>query len=278
MNNKQNLNIFGDSMRIFLDYIARQINKNPDYKPHPIIRAFECALSDIENCSDWEKRMWISQEGTENNIYEPYVVVLEKKWDSIEVLEIRNLKIDKTMPIDFMITIFRLQIHLDKIEGDTVNPQQMVDALNSVIPGNKYYALGDRWKEARELFRLRMEKWKISLPVSMRDSDLEKELLSITYETPWEDYSNRLRQLIGTSILEVLEWKKPQIIITSPTNSKIEKFKVFDTATQFSLWKISDYLNNKLTKQYNYNKKQVKKLKRKKKHPNKIKWRHKWKK
>ena len=36
---------------------------------------------------------------------------------------------------------------VDKIKEETVNPQQVVDALNAVIPGNKFYALGDRWKE-----------------------------------------------------------------------------------------------------------------------------------
>ena len=112
-------------------------------------------MQGIEECKEEECTMGgVSQDGTEKSVYEPYIVVLQKKKDVIEVKEIRNIKVDKQLPIDIMVIIFRLQIQLDKIEGDTVNPQQMVDALNAVIPGNKFYAHGDRWKEARDKFKV----------------------------------------------------------------------------------------------------------------------------
>ena len=240
--NKMEIDFFGDGMRIFLDYIARQFKKNPDYKPHPIIRAFECAFQGIENCKDGECTMGVSQDGTENSVYEPYIVVLQKKSDGIEVKEIRNIKVDKKLPTDIMIIIFRLQIQLDKIEEDTVNPQQMVDALNTVIPGNRFYALGDRWKEARDLFQENMKAGKVFLPEEFKHNGMVEELLSIKYSTPWEDYSNRLRSFIGSGIMENLEDKNVQVIITSPTKSKIEKYKVFDSATEFMIGKFADYL------------------------------------
>lgn len=241
-NNEMIIDFFGDGMRIFLDYIARQNKKNPNYKPHPIIRAFECALQGIENCKDGQCTMGVSQEGTENSIYEPYVVVLQKEGSGIEVKKIENIKVNKDLPLDIMIIIFRLQIHLDKIEGETVSPQQMVDALNAVIPGNRFFALGDRWKEARDLFKEKMENGQISLPKNLHTDELVKELTKIKYDTPWEDYSNNLRALIGSGIIEKLEDKNIQVTITSPTNSKIEKYKVFDAATEFMIGKSSDYL------------------------------------
>ena len=236
------IDFFGDGMRIFLDYIARQFKRFPDYKPHPIIRAFECALQGIEKCKVGKCAMGVSQEGTEKSIYEPYIVVLQKKSNGIKVKKIENIKVKKELPIDIMIIIFRLQIQLDKIDGDTVNPQQMVDALNAVIPGNKFYALGNRWKEARYLFKEKVEKGQISLPKNSNTEKLAEELKKITYHTPWEDYSNGLRALIGSSIMEKLKDKNIQVTITSPTNSKIEKYKVFDSATEFMIGKSADYL------------------------------------
>ena len=215
------------------------LKKNPDYKPHPIIRAFECALQGIEKCKIEECTMGVSQDGTEKSVYEPYIVVLQKKKDGIEIKEIKNIKVDKQLPTDIMVIIFRLQIQLDKIDGDTVNPQQMVDALNAVISGNKFYALGDRWKEARDEFKKLIEEGKMHLP---RDPQLIEELKNIRYETPWEDYPNRLRALIGGSISQSFDNKGGIVTITSPTNSKIEKYKVFDSATEFMIGKSADYL------------------------------------
>ena len=147
-------------------------------------------------------------------------------------LEIRNVKVDKQLPLDIMVVIFRLQIHLDKFVGDTVSPQQMADALNSVIPGNKFYALGNRWKEARDEFKKQLAEGKIHLK---EGSDLIEEINRIRNDTPWENYSNRLRALIGTSI------KAGVVTITSPKDSKIEKYKVFDYATEFMIGKTADY-------------------------------------
>jgi len=241
-NNKIEFDIFGDGMRIFLDYIDRQYRKDANYKPHPIIRAFECALPGIEDCDIGERTMGLSHEGTEDNIYQPYAVVLEKLKDGIEVKEIRNLQVDKELPLDIMIIIFRLQIQLDKIEGEVVTPDEMADALNHVIPGEKFYALGDRWKEARDLFRENLKMGRIRIPKEFEEDGLVDELLSIRYDTPWENYSNRLRALIGSGIIEKLDNDKVQMVITSPKDSEIEKYNVFDYAIEFILGQASDYL------------------------------------
>jgi hypothetical protein len=237
--NKSKIDFFGDGMSIFLSYINRQYKKNHEYRPHPIIRAFECAFQALEKVKMGECAMGVSQDGTETSAFEPYVVVLEKKANRIEVKEIRNIKVNKQLPQDVMILIFRLQMQLDKIKGDTVNPQEAVEALNEIIPGNRFYALGDRWKEARDKFKKLLENGKIHMPP---DPEIIEELKGITYDTPWETYSNRLRSLIGSSIAEGISGKEGTVIITSPKDSKIEKFKVFDIASEFMLGKVSAYM------------------------------------
>lgn len=238
------IDFWGDGMRIFLDYIGRQMKKNPEYNPHPLIRALELALYNIQNADVGQCVMGVSQDGTKDSVYNPFAVVMQKHEDgSFEVKEIRNLKVNKELPLDVMVIIFRIQILLDKIPGDVVSPDQMVDCLNKVIPGGHFYALGDRWKEARDSFKEAAQKGQISLPKSPEMEKVISELLQITYNTPWEDYSPGARSLIGSQIKPRIEEGAGTVIVTTPKHFKVEKYKVFDMATEFILGKSSEYLN-----------------------------------
>lgn len=236
---EKNIDFFSDGMRIFIDYIKRQYKKNDEYLPHPIIRAFENGLSHIDSIEVGEKVIGTSSNSINERVYSPYAVVLEKEEEGIKVLEIKNLQVKKDLPLELMVVIFRIQIHLDKIEGDTITPQEMVEIMNEVIPGNNFVLLGNRWKEARDKFKKLLEKGKIHFPI---DQKLIDELSNITQSTPWEEYSNRLRSLIGGVMgNEIAEGG--QILITSPLDSEIEKHKVFESSIEFLLGQASEYLN-----------------------------------
>lgn len=237
--NKTTFDIFGDGMRIFLDYVARQTKMDSEYLPHPIIRAFETALSNIDKIKVNETTIGVSHDRKEDYIHEPYAVVLKKVENGIEVQEIRNLQVDKSLPLDILIIIFRIQIKLDKIEGDNVSPKQLTEILNSVIPGNLFYYLGDEWKLARDKFKKLLEAGKIQLPFG---SKLAKGIEKFDNKTPWEDYPNHLRQLIGTSICSIKNLPHGTVVITSPVDSEIEKHNVFFTAIETSIGKSSEYL------------------------------------
>ena len=244
---KDNLAVdyWGDGMRIFLSYIQRQLKKNPDYNPHPLIRALELAIYNIDKVSDGERIIGVSQDGTEDKVYNPFIVVLKKHSDdSIEVEKLLNIQVNKVLPLDVMIMTFRLQIHLDTIPGDTITPYQMADVLNAVIPGNNFYALGDRWKEARDLLADNLKAGKVALPRNIATEKLTEDLLKIKESTPWEEYSSRARAFIGSQIAPKLNGGTASVIITSPKNLPIEKYKAFDTATEFLLGKSSEYFNS----------------------------------
>lgn len=241
---KIDFDFFGDGMRIFLQYIDRQNKKKANYSPHPIIRAFECALQGIKNIKEGQHTLGFSSDGSGNRIFNPYAVVLEKIDNGVEVKEIRDLRVNKELPLDVMITIFRLQIYLDKVQGDTVNPDQMVNALNAVIPGNKFYTLGHKWKDACDKFKILLEEGKFHFP---SDSDLAEKYSSIKNNTPWEEYPNQIRCLIGTSVASQFGIESGTILITSPPNSEIEKAKVFESAIEFLIGKMSDYFDLRKT-------------------------------
>lgn len=230
---------FRDGMSVFLDYISRKLKSDPNYQPHPLVRALECALEGMDKLKVGQSTMGFSSDGTKDLAHNPYLVVLKKTNSGVEVQELRNLIIDKPLPLDVMIIIFRLQIKLDKYPGEKVNPEQMVNALNEVIPGQQFCTIGDRWIEAREKFREQMEAGKVYLP---RNEELKKELLSIRYETPWEDYGKNARSIIGTSIISSFNDGKCTCMITSPKSSEIEKSRVFDAASEFMMGQSSEYM------------------------------------
>lgn len=241
--NSIQIDFLGDGLRIFLDYIDRQLNKNPDYTPHPLIRALELALLKTKEIEAGQCVMGVSQDGTDKNICNPFAVIIQKhEGDNFEVKEIRNLKVDKVLPLDIMIIIFRLQISLDKIKGDSVDVYQCAECLNAVIPGNYFFALGNKWKEARGNFKELLEKGKVGIPRSTEMEKIADELKSITYDTPWEDYSSQLRSLIGGSIKESVR-EAGDVIITTPESYRIEKYKVFDMAIEFMIGKVSENVN-----------------------------------
>lgn len=233
-------NFFGDAMKIFVGYIARQLKRNPQYKPHPLIRAFQSALDLVADAKNGECVITVTQDGKGNLMQNPYLVVLEKKKQGVEVKEIVNLLVNKTLPVDIMITIFRIQIHLDKIDSETVSPEQMVDVLNAVIPGKKFHFLGDGWKEARDEFKKLLEAGKIQVP---NDPALVQELSQIKWDASWEEYSSRLRCLIGQSLVPILDKQGNIVVVTSPKNARIEKSQVFDYATELMIGESAKYID-----------------------------------
>ena len=233
---ENSVNFLIDGLRIFLDYVSRQFRKNPDYRPHPLIRALMCAIQDIEKINVGETIGGISQDGNSDSIYEPYAVMLKKREDGIEILGIENLKVGRLLPVDIMILIFRLQIQLDKIAGNLIDPEDAVNALNYVIPGKRFFFLGDKWIEAKDEYSKLMEEGKIYFPP---DQEMVNALMKIRFDTPWEEYPNNIRALIGSSVAKKYGCT---VVITTPKKYKIEKYKVFDMATEFLLGKSSEFL------------------------------------
>jgi hypothetical protein len=236
--------IFQDGMVIFLDYISRQVSKEPSYVPHPIIRALMCAMEGVGRIGNEETVMGLSQEGKPDDIHEPYIVVLQRHTDGIEVKEITNLAVNKRLPTDIMILVFRLQIQLDKTEGDSVDTEEAVRALNRVIPGNRFFMLGDRWKEALVEFDRVRKSGQLHIPPDIPSIKAMIECYDqITKDTPWEDYPNDLRSLIGMSVAKKY-CKSGDVVISTPKDAKVQKYKIFEIAVEFLIGKSAEFLNS----------------------------------
>lgn len=240
----QNNDIFRDSLLIFLDYIKRKLKENPHYEFHPLIKAMMNALESIGQVKPGEHVGGLSGETKNGNFHNPYVVVIEKKSQGIEIKEIRELTTNKQIPLDVMITTFRLQMQLDKIPGKYTTSLQSTNILNKVLPEYHFYSLGDKWKEARDLFAEKLKEGKISLPASLKTDDLIKEFTKIKYDTPWEDYSPRVRSFIAGSSAEIFDSRSNTIIMSSPLDAKVPKYKIFEFASQILMGAGAKYMGD----------------------------------
>ena len=236
--------VFQDGMMVFLSYISRKLKEQPDYNPHPIIRAFMCAMENIDKIENEKTVMGVSQEGTKDEIYDAYAVVLQKHADGIEVKEIQNFNVGRHLPTDAMILIFRLQIQLDRIEGDLVTPAEAVKALNKVIPGERFVLLGDRWKEAVNEFGRELKEGKIILPQgNVKIEEAIRQLDRVPKDAPWEDYPNDLRMIIGHSVAKKY-FKDGSVVMTTPAQVRFEKYKVFQIATELLIGQAAEFLEH----------------------------------
>ena len=228
-----------DALKIFFDYITRRLKKNTDYVIHPLIRAFMNATDAIAKVKVGETTMGLSHNGNANHILNPYAVVLKKTTDDIiEILDIKNLKTDVSLPFNILVIIFRLQVHLDKIEEDSLTANQTARVLNKIMPFFHFYTIGSKWKKARELFLENLNKGKIATPLPQ---DLLEELNATNDNTPWEDYSPRLRTWISTPFATTLDRRSATIIITSPDSDTIGKAMILDMAVQFAIGEYGYY-------------------------------------
>ncbi len=86
------IDIFGDGIRIFLDYIARQFKKNPKYDPHPLIKAFELAVSGFKDVKNGERAMGketlLRQESFHLIIH--FLRVFVSSWPRFRAIVLRN--------------------------------------------------------------------------------------------------------------------------------------------------------------------------------------------
>jgi hypothetical protein len=230
-------NLLIDSIMVFVNYISNQIKKNENYEPHSIIKALIFAFEKIKEEEKDEIVVAYSDQRSKNEIYEPYCVVLKKvDEDQFELLEIRNLKFDKTMPVDAIVYIFRLQMEIDKYDSKFVSPKESVDILNKIFKKEIFVFLGDRWKEARKNFDNAIKENKLNFNKEIFEK-INNEYKKTTKDTPWKDYSPFLRSVVGSFIKE-----NNKIVITSPKDESVNKGKIFDSATNILL--NSSFLSN----------------------------------
>jgi len=113
----------------------------------------------------------------------------------------------------------------------------VTEILNKILPNYHFYNLGDRWIEARDLLKEKISNGKICLQNSILTDSIIKQFSEIKYDTPWEKYSPELRSLIAGASAEIFDIRNNTIVISSPLNDQVPKYKIFEFVSQLQLKK-----------------------------------------
>ncbi len=179
----------------YLDYVIIKTKRNPDYDPHPILKAMMIATHDAKKDGNY---MGVSGNGNTEKGIEPtesYAIVVEKKSGSFIIQNITDLMTNNELTIYDALLIIELSLKLEKIQGELVPETQIKQILNDVLRDVKFEIVSPtNFVSARDYFKEMLKEGKVKIPY---DEELKKGLLELKHDTKWEDYNPKVRSLIG---------------------------------------------------------------------------------
>ncbi len=217
-----------EAIRAYLDHVILKIKYNPDYEPHPILKAMMLAINSGEKDG---KYMGLSGDGNEEIGKKPteiYSVIMEKDNDKFTLINITDLTTGNELSISDALLLIEVSLKLEKIDDDLVSKEQIESILNEVYKDISFEIVSpSNFREARDYLKEVMEERRIRIP---RDEELQRGLLSIRKDTRWEDYNPKVRSLIAS----VWAAKNNKIGISidaekMPKDKVISMFKMFFT-------------------------------------------------
>ena len=234
----------------YLDHVQLKIKRDPNYEPHPILKAIMLSMPLIEIKEDGN-HMSISGNGNEEKGIEPteiYSVITSKKGDTYEILDIVDIKTGKSLDIYDALLIIELSLKLEKIDKDEVSDDELREMFDETMRDVGFcFVTPKNFKKARDYFKNQLQERKISIP---REYNFIGGLTQIKEETQWVDYPPNIRCLITT--IWAAQDEKYGISLRSENISKkkvIPLFKTIFTGRFKEL--IIRNLNNKFQKEKN---------------------------
>jgi len=185
---------FKVSLRAYISFVSRKIKKNPNYNIHPIVRALSHAMENLQNSGKPGTYYGLSGDAKDNpeGVYTQlfFCVLAAHKDKMISIVEFYDLIESRPVPIKVLSYILVLAMKFDKFEGNQINIDHAIKAINSVIPIlNCIKFNNNEWKEARDHFESVVEEYKVNAPVEHDEFKITaNEFLKIPSNTPMEEY------------------------------------------------------------------------------------------
>jgi len=216
-----------EAIRSYLDHVVLKTKENPDYEPHPLLKAMMLAIQNNKKGN----YIGVSGNGNEERGKKPtevYSVVMEKKDDKFTLLDITDLTNGNKLSVYDALLIIEASLKLEKIKKDLVSKEQIKSILDEVYNDIDFVVISpSNFEEARDYLKKMMKEGRLSIPP---DAELKNGLLSIKLDTKWEDYPQKVRSMIG------IVWAKKDgkfgISIDSeemPKDKVMHMFKMFFT-------------------------------------------------
>lgn len=187
------------SLKAYLSYISRKMKRDENYSPHPLVRALANAVEGASETGKPGRYIGVSGDAnqySDGEARQMIVCVIEmNRNNTMTILEIEDLSLQKPIPIKVASYILLLSIKFDRYEGDYIKVEDYIDIVNTTIPQlNIIRFNNDEWKEARDYLAENMDTLKIPYEMS---GDYEKNFLSIKENTPWEEFPQRVRTAVA---------------------------------------------------------------------------------
>lgn len=236
------------SLIAYINYINRQMKKNPDYTPHPLVRAIYGALEGMESHKNGAVLMGVSGEKDEKDrSQEAYIVVLRKDDDhAFTLLNVHEAVVKQDVPVEAAMQLLLLSMRLDKHEGPDVPVDAAIEIVNDTIPSLQLIKFDNsKWKEARDGFKKHVQEGKVVMQEGPETEKMIEEFMTIRENTPWEEYPSIARVTIGqywvSTNTEVQADKNP-IVITS-VDDVVQKYKVMRMVRENLFGWSAEFLN-----------------------------------
>ncbi|WP_394217537.1 YecA family protein [Halobacillus trueperi] len=239
---------FEYSLKAYVAHVQRQIKKDDNYEPHPLVKALIFAVDNAVENDKPGNYAGISGtvEGEEDNPNHPFFVVVNYSNDKIiTLLEVQDINLGKPVPIKIASIIILLALRFERIEGNLINVDTAIDIINDSIGFlNIVRFNNEEWIEARDYTKKLMEEGNFKLPQEMDTSFFHE----VTYDTPWEEYPSQLRSLIASNWLTAkLEEEPPVDGVMNVVNVFLEdeypKSKYLDNLLHMLYGEVSKYFN-----------------------------------
>ncbi|WP_209125448.1 YecA family protein [Alkalihalobacillus sp. BA299] len=193
---------FDLSLKAYVNYVNRQMKKDEDYIPHPLVKALMVAVNGaVENGKPgrYAGASGDAEYYEDNEARKSFICAIEYNEDkTITLLEFHDLTLGCSVPIKVASYILLLSMRLDGIKGSMISIEDMINIINDTIPTlNLIRFNNDEWLEARDFLAKNLDT--IGGFPEGQTEEYEKDLLSIKENTPWEEYPPRVRMLVATT-------------------------------------------------------------------------------
>jgi hypothetical protein len=238
---------FGLSLVAYMNYVQRKLKRDSSFDPHPLVKALNCAFEGIEKLKVGETFMGVSGDANrypDNSPRESYCVVIRKENNGFTLLKVHDLTMGRDVPLGAAIYLILISMKMDKFDGPNIPVDDAISIINETLPEVNIVRFNNsEWKEARDNFRKTLQEGKLRIPEHMFTEELRRDILNITYSTPWEEYPPSIRSLIASDwhIHKTQEQSEKNQIVFTSIDEVIQKYKIMQFARQILFGKPSEY-------------------------------------
>ncbi|UAL49786.1 SEC-C domain-containing protein (plasmid) [Sutcliffiella horikoshii] len=240
---------FKYSLQAYLNYSLRKIKRNSSYQPHPLVKALTNAMHAGLDLGKGKPGNYSGLSGDadkheDKKPRELYAVIINiDKKGLITILEINDLIIGKSIPIEVIIYLLILSMEFEKSPSENINMREGIQIVNETIPEiNMVLFNNSEWKEARDHLKKLIESGNFSIPQGELGDKFVSDIMKVKMDTHWSDFPPNIRSIIAMTWLQTKEFEEgKQNVYVSSLEEYSPKSLFIKNVKEFLFGKPSEY-------------------------------------